>query len=87
MILLYLFIASSELNFVQFENVFEERQKNLENAILGFDGLDEIGVNPERFQTFLNKGRMFGNDPSCIMSAMFVFISHPATCCQVQQSS
>ncbi len=64
----------TELKEGQFESIFEEIWENPQNAILIFDGLDECGCNSEKFQNFQDEARMVTSDPSCPMSAMFLFI-------------
>ena len=45
-----------------------------QNAIFIFDGLDEIGGNLAKFHDFLDQSKMFPNNPTSSMSAMFLFI-------------
>ncbi|CAB3999248.1 NACHT, LRR and PYD domains-containing 14-like, partial [Paramuricea clavata] len=64
----------TELNEHQFKSIFEEICNNPKHAIFIFDGLDEIGGNPEKFQDFLDQSRMSPDDLTFPMSAMFLFM-------------
>ncbi len=64
----------TELSEDQFESIFGEIWENPQNAILIFDGLDECGCDSEKFKNLQDEARMFTSDPSCPMSAMFLFI-------------
>ena len=64
----------TELSESEFESIFAEIWANLQNAIFIFDGLDEFGGNLEKFQNFFDQSRMSPDDPTCPMSAMYLFI-------------
>ena len=64
----------TELRESEFECIFAEICANPQNAIFIFDGLDEFGGNLEKFQNFLDQSRMSPDDPTCPMSAMYLFI-------------
>ncbi|CAB4034794.1 Hypothetical predicted protein, partial [Paramuricea clavata] len=64
----------TELSEDEFESAFEEIWKCPQNAIFIFYGLDEIGGNLAKFHDFLDQSRMFPNNPTSSMTAMFLFI-------------
>ena len=64
----------TELSEDEFESAFEEIWNCPRNTIFIFDGLDEIGGNLAKFHDFLDQSRMFPNNPTSSMSAMFLFI-------------
>ena len=64
----------TELRESEFECIFAEIWANPQNAIFIFDGLDEFGGNLEKFQNFFDQSRMSPDDPTCPMSAMYLFI-------------
>ena len=64
----------TELKESEFESIFAEIVVNPQNAIFVFDGLDEFGGNLQKFHNFLDQSKMSPDDPTCPMSAMFLFI-------------
>ena len=64
----------TELSESEFECIFVEIWANPQNGIFIFDGLDEFGGNLEKFQNFFDQSRMSPDDPTCPMSAMYLFI-------------
>ena len=64
----------TELRESEFESIFAEIWANPQNAIFIFDGLDEFGGNLKKFQNFFDQSRMSPDDPTCPMSAMYLFI-------------
>ena len=64
----------TELSEEEFESVFAKVWAKPQIIIFNFDGLNEFGGNPEKFQDFLDQSKMSPDDATCPTPAMVLFI-------------